>query len=115
MLWLEAMRDNLNISKGRGGCMSKRGEKREYPGMTLTCMGAYFDWPWWKRRLSDVVAPVYSNLWAAPRWIRAMALRRRHSQSFELYPRDVWKLLTGLKHSQVKPIFFEAAFPPRGE
>ena len=49
-----------------------KGDVHSYPGgMSLTCGGKYFDWPWWKRRLSDITHRPYATY----RGLRGVAWR----------------------------------------
>lgn len=94
---------------------SHKGDVHSYEGgMSLTCSGEYFDWPWWKRRLSDIGHQPYSTY----RGLRSVLwrLRKHHHLLFQWHDhedgtyapiKEMYVIAHSQGSSRIKPIFWQ--------
>ena len=90
--------------------MTQKGDIHTYEGIPdryTIAGGAYFDWPWWRRRLSDIVERPY-GYWGALRGIWGYYRRPRLNETYEGYIRLSFVVATmvSLYRSRVKPIWW---------
>jgi len=92
-----------------------RGDKWEWDDHDFTMVGAYFDWPWWKRVLATIAARPAAVGYGA--WLAIRRLRHRpwgcHDHD-DLDPPEtcvcfpvMYRLGYSHAHSRIKPIFWE--------
>ena len=90
--------------------MTRKGDIHAYEGggFYSVASGAYFDWPWWRRRLSDAAD------WLLPTplsWLMYGLFRWRVEPEWRWGAR---KTLLSIYSSKVKPIYWRVHFgtPP---
>ncbi len=75
-------------------------------GFTMTCVGDYWNWPWWKRLLSTLVYVPYG-------WYRVEQGRWSWHQipvesTTRRMGRDMYlETVKSLAHSHIKPVFWQ--------
>ena len=85
-----------------------KGAIKEYPGMTLVCGGAYWDWPWWKRTLATLVRPIYSAYY---RERARFSWKYVSHQTRDFMGRDGYlDTCAGMAQTRIKPIWWECKF-----
>lgn len=93
-----------------------KGDVHTYPeGMSLTCGGKYFDWPWWKRRLSDIGHRPYATyrglrgvLWRLRKHRHGLQEWHTHGKQAYVPLKETYAISHSLGSSHIKPIYWRA-------
>ena len=91
-----------------------KGDVHDYEeGMSLTCTGEYFNWPWWKRRLSDLAHNPYSIYRGLRGVLRRLREHRHlmldwHDHEDGAYApiKEMYAICYSQASSRIKPIFW---------
>lgn len=84
----------------------KKGEVETKGGFTMTCVGAYWDWPWWKRGLSTLARLPYG--WFAMERGRFLWRHIPDNSTTKQMGRDFYlETYKSLVDSHIRPIFWE--------
>jgi len=88
----------------------RKGEVKQHDWATLTAVGAYFDWPWWRRRLADIADIFWPSMVGSYWFIRRLRHLpwREHEDEKGTWvsPLLMFTLGVAVSSSKVKPQFW---------
>ena len=73
------------------------------PGIYMEAVGAYFDWPWWKRRLSDLADNPY-QWWTTLRGLWYWTFHEAPPEDISV--RTMLCVGRSIASSRVKPVYW---------